>query len=153
VFDPTSLLLGMDSSRVVSVTTISSGAGCGSWSRRLAALTAAPAAGWCRRWGRKRPTGQVRDLTTPGQRLELWWRARRPAWGKVACGQYSFVQRSDQTRLRSRMTGRFQDHLARAVGCRTRPCLGRLRIVFGLQDGPSGAGPPQLSAGYRHRRR
>ena len=37
--------------------------------------------------------------------------------------RYSFVERSDQIRLRSRLTGRFQDHLARSVAVPNRAVL------------------------------
>ncbi len=121
MFDPTSLLFGMDNFRVVSVADLSGG---------TADLTVViesvvpdrgcPDCGVVSARVKERPARRVRDVTASGQRVELWWRARRLVCAEAACKRYSFVERSDQIRLRSRLTTRFRDHLARSVAVSNR---------------------------------
>ncbi len=123
MFDPTSLLFGMDSFRVVSVTTLGERADVRVVIETTTADHGCPGCGVMSSRVKERPTRQVRDLTASGQRVELWWRARRLVCREAACGRHSFVERSDQIRLRSRLTGRFQDHLARSVAVSNRAVL------------------------------
>ena len=120
MFDPTSLLFGMDSFRVVSVIALSGRADLRVVIETTGRDHGCPGCGVISSRVKERPTRQVRDLTASGQRVELWWRARRLVCAETACRRSSFVERSDQIGLRSRLTGRFQDHLARSVAVSNR---------------------------------
>lgn len=117
--DPTSLLFGLDEYAVVDVKRVEDGV------VRVVMETKDPEGG-CPGCGvltsrvKDRPLCRIRDLPASGQRVELWCRKRRLLCVEIACPWGSFTQRTEQIKVRSRLTGRFRDKLAVAIAASNR---------------------------------
>lgn len=139
--DPTSLLFGLDEFRVVSVTEpVAADADV-----RVVVETTDPIPG-CRSCGvvsrrlKDHPTRRIMDLPVSGQRVELWWRARRWMCTEELCERGSFTERCTLILPRSRLTTRLRQQLAESVA------LVRRRLAHHPQGADIGGDPVAAGA-------
>jgi transposase len=112
--DPTSLLFGLESFRVVDVVRVADAVvqvvietvaehgicpDCGTESSRV----------------KERPLARIRDLPVADQQVALWWRKRRLVCPAASCSRHSFTQASVEIPPRSRLTARLRRRLAEAI--------------------------------------
>jgi transposase len=112
--DPTSLLFGLESFRVVDVVRVAD---------RVVQVVVetieqqgiCPDCGTASSRVKERPLVRVRDLPMADQQVALWWRKRRLTCQEPACPRASFTQVSAEIPPRSRLTGRLRQRLAEAI--------------------------------------
>jgi transposase len=69
-----------------------------------------------------RPVMRLKDLPTPGQTVELWWRKRRLICDEALCPRKTFTQVS-AVRPRARITERLRQQVARAIASGNRAVI------------------------------
>jgi transposase len=112
--DPTSLLFGLESFRVVDVVRVADRV------VQVVVETAdrqgiCPECGTASRRVKDRPLVRIRDLPVADQQVALWWRKRRLACLEPSCPRGSFTQVSSEIPPRSRLTARLRQRLAEAI--------------------------------------
>ncbi len=113
---PTSLLFGLDEFRVVSVAEpVTDDADVRVVVETTDTVAGCPSCGVVSRRLKDRPTRRIKDLPVSGQRVELWWRARRWMCTEDLCERGSFTERCTQILPRSRLTTRLRQQLAESV--------------------------------------
>jgi transposase len=128
--DPTSLLFGLDSFRVVDVVRVADRA------VQVVVETVAPQ-GFCPDCGaastrvKDRPLVRVRDLPASDQQVALWWRKRRLLCHEPSCPRRSFTQVSAEIPPRSRMTDRLRQRLAEAIA-RSNRAVSEVAAEYGV---------------------
>ena len=117
--DPTSLLFGLDSFRVVDVVRVAE--------RAVQVVVETVAVqGFCPDCGqpstrvKDRAPVRIRDLPLAGQTAALWWRKRRLYCLQTTCGRGSFTQTTSEILPRSRLTNRLREGLARSIASSNR---------------------------------
>ena len=117
--DPTSLLFGLDSFRVVDVVRVAD---------RVVQVVVetieqqgiCPECGTASSRVKDRPLVRIRDLPVADQQVALWWRKRRLLCPQQACPRASFTQVSPEIPPRSRLTARLRQRLAEAIAASNR---------------------------------
>jgi transposase len=128
--DPTSLVFGLESFRVVDVVRVADRV------VQVVIETVAPQ-GVCPDCGaestrvKERPLARIRDLPVADQQVALWWRKRRLACLESSCPRGSFTQVSTEIPPRSRLTARLRQRLAEAVA-RSNRAVSEVAAEYGV---------------------
>jgi transposase len=128
--DPTSLLLGLESFRVVDVVRVEDRV------VQVVIETVAPQA-LCPDCGtesarvKDRPLARIRDLPVADQQVALWWRKRRLVCSQRSCPRMSFTQATTEIPPRSRLTARLRQRLAEAVA-RSNRAVSEVAAEYGV---------------------
>jgi transposase len=112
--DPTSLLFGLESFRVVDVVRVAD---------RVVQVVVetveqqgvCPECGTASSRVKERSLVRIRDLPAADQQVALWWHKRRLVCLQPSCPRTSFTQVSTEIPPRSRLTGRLRQRLAEAI--------------------------------------
>jgi transposase len=128
--DPTSLLFGLDSFRVVDVVRVAD---------RVVQVVVetveqqgiCPECGTASARVKQRPLVRIRDLPVADQQIALWWRKRRLLCLQPSCPRASFTQVSGEIPPRSRLTGRLRQRLAEAIA-RSNRAVSEVAAEYGV---------------------
>ena len=112
--DPTSLLFGLESFRVVDVTRVAD-AVVQVVIETVAVQQECPDCGTISARVKQRLLVRIRDLPAADQQVVVWWRKRRLICAEPHCPRRSFTQTAAEVPARSRLTARLRHQLAQAT--------------------------------------
>jgi transposase len=117
--DPTSLLFGLESFRVVDVVRVAD-AVVQVVIETVAVQQECPDCGVVSARAKDRPLVRIKDLPAGDQQIVVWWRKRRLICAEQDCVRRSFTQTSSEVPPRSRLTARLRQQLAQATAVSNR---------------------------------
>lgn len=116
-----SVLFGLEDFKVLDAIESDDGGVLEVWVETIDPVLGCPSCGGPAGLSRGRPVVKLRDVTSAGRQVTVWWRKQRRACPDLDCGRKSFTEQHQAVGARRRSTARCREHLAHQIGVQCRP--------------------------------